>query len=245
MNEAETRKILRQRGFGYWLRAILTTLFTMSMVIVVGAGGLFYYASQEFNRAGPLASDTIITVRNGMGSTSIARWLERKGAITSNMIFLGGLYFHKANGKLKAGEYRFKKTASMKTIMLQLIEGRSIQHKFTVPEGLTSQQIVERLKKAPVLVGELSTIPLEGALLPETYVFQRGMTREALLTKMRNAQKKLLDQLWPKRQAELPVKTRQEVLILASIVEKETGLPGERPRVASVFINRLKRSMRL
>ncbi len=245
MNEAETRKILRHRGLGYWLRAMLTTLFTMLMVVVVAAGGLFYYASQEFNSTGPLSDDTIIMVRTGMGSTSIARWLERKGAITNNLIFLSGLYFHKANGKLKAGEYLFKKTASMNDIMQQLIAGRSIMHKFTVPEGLTSLQIVERLKTDPILVGELSYTPQEGELLPETYVFQRGMTREDLLAKMKAAQKKLLDQLWPKRAAELPMKTRKEALILASIVEKETGVPGERPRVASVFINRLKKSIRL
>jgi peptidoglycan lytic transglycosylase G len=245
MNEAETRKILRQRGLGYWLRTIFTALFTIFMVIGVIAGGLFYFASQEFDRPGPLGQDTIITVRQGSGSSRIARQLESRGAIRNNVIFLSGLYFHKVNGKLRAGEYRFKKSASMNEIMQQLIAGRSILHRFTVPEGLTSLQIAERLKFDPVLIGKIDGVPGEGELLPETYVFQRGMTRMDLLAKMKSAQKKFLDKFWPGRMAELPVKTRKEVLILASIVEKETGVSAERPRVAGVFINRLKNNIRL
>jgi UPF0755 protein len=239
------RALRRQRGFGYWLRGALTALFTMSIVLVIAGGALFWFLVKSFDEPGPLADDKVIFIRKGMGANAIAEWLEVKGAVASKWVFFANIMIQKADGRLRAGEYRIKARSSMKDILRQLIEGLSIKHKFTVPEGLTSAQIVVRLKADKVLRGELENVPAEGALLPETYLFERGMTRVQLIDKMRTAQKKLLAELWPKRIPGLPFKTLREAIILASIVEKETGVASERPEVAAVFINRLHKSMRL
>jgi UPF0755 protein len=133
----------------------------------------------------------------------------------------------------------------MADIMDILVAGHSMEHKLTVAEGLTSKMAVDLVKGDPVLVGDAGLVPPEGALLPETYLFTRGTTRGELVAKMQDAQRKLLDELWAKRAANLPVKTKEEAVILASIVEKETALAAERPHIASVFVNRLKLGMRL
>ncbi len=126
-----------------------------------------------------------------------------------------------------------------------LVEGKAVLHSITMPEGLTSQQIVERLRDNDVLVGDIDEIPKEGALLPDTYKFARGMTRAQLLDRMQQEQARVLREVWARRAADLPVKNPQELVVLASIVEKETGRADERTRVAGVFINRLNRNMRL
>ena len=126
-----------------------------------------------------------------------------------------------------------------------LTEGRTAAAKLTIPEGLTSQQIVERLKAAESLTGEITQIPAEGTLLPDTYVFNRGTTRQDLIDRMLAEQTKLLTAAWEKRAATVPFQTMQQAVIMASIVEKETGKSDERDRVAAVFVNRLRKNMRL
>ena len=118
-------------------------------------------------------------------------------------------------------------------------------HRVTIPEGLTSHQIVERLKADPTLVGDVTEVPPEGALLPETFIVQRGAQRQAILDNMRAESRKAMEKLWDQRQKGLPFKTWEEALVLASIVEKETGRNDERERVAAVFVNRLRQNMRL
>lgn len=240
-----SRQARGKRGFGYWLKGFLTTLFTAGMILAVAAGGLLWYLTREFANPGPHSADKVVMVRTGMGLTTIGRHLERAGVISDYRIFLAGVTLNKANGRLKAGEYRFKARASMEDVMQLLVSGKSIRHKFTVPEGLTSEQVYNRLNANKVLVGSLDEIPMEGSLLPETYLFQRGLTRKQLVQRMQAAQKKLLDKLWHSRAPQLPFTTRAEAITLASIVEKETGQAAERPRVAGVFVNRLRKSMKL
>jgi UPF0755 protein len=133
----------------------------------------------------------------------------------------------------------------MAKVLQTMVEGRSVQYSVTIPEGLTSQQIVQRLKDSAVLTGDITTVPAEGTLLPETYKVTRGWTREQILQRMSAAHKRLVDEIWAKRAPDLPIKTQAEFVTLASIVEKETGKADERARVAGVFVNRLRKRMRL
>jgi UPF0755 protein len=150
-----------------------------------------------------------------------------------------------ASGSLRFGEYQFKQNASLREVRETIVEGRSILHSITIPEGLTSEQIVQRLKENEILVGDVNQIPPEGALLPDTYRFGRGFSRSQLLAQMEAGQRRLLTDIWARRSPDVPLKTPRDLVILASIVEKETGRSDERPRVASVFVNRLNRGMRL
>ena len=129
--------------------------------------------------------------------------------------------------------------------MDRLVEGRSIQHSITIPEGLTSAQIVARINEHPILVGDIDYIPAEGSLLPETYKFTRGASRQEVLERMQRAHQKVVDEAWEHRIEDLPIQTKEDLITLASIVEKETGRADERNRVAAVFLNRLKRGMKL
>ncbi len=231
----------RLRRFGGFLSAFLTLCL---VVAVVGGVGIFYLKS-EFEAPGRFSEDTQFSVISGQGLTGIARELETRGFISDYRIFVAGVLAHDAKSKLKAGEYLLPKEASMQRIMNTLVSGRSVQHKVTIPEGMTSLQAVARLRKHPILTGEIEDIPPEGSLLPDTYVFLRGVNRNQLIRRMREAQQKAIDKLWETRKPGLPVKTKQEAIILASIVEKETAKAGERPHVASVFVNRLRKGIRL
>ena len=147
--------------------------------------------------------------------------------------------------ELKAGDYEIKKNASMADIMEMLTQGRGVLSKLTIPEGLTSLQIVEKLREEDELVGDITEIPPEGALLPDTYRFSKGMDRRELLDRMQGEMQRFLATAWERRQPSLPIATPEEAIIFASIVEKETGRADERGRVAAVFMNRLKKGMRL
>ena len=126
-----------------------------------------------------------------------------------------------------------------------IIEGKVVQHAFTVAEGLTSEQIVQRLLENDVLTGNIREIPREGTLLPETYRFTRGTTREQMIQRMQQAQRRAVQEIWERRMPDLPIRTPEQLVVLASIIEKETGKPEERTRVAAVFVNRLKQKMKL
>lgn len=223
--------------------------FVMTMAVaacIVGAGG-FYYVMTTYSDPGPLQTNTHFIVRDGAGVSAIADSLERNSIISDARIFRYVTPTYLEGGKtLKAGEYEIKAGASMKEIMELLESGKSILYSVSMPEGLTVQQMMKRLLEDPILEGELpQEQPPEGSLRPDTYKFSRGTKRNEIMAQMRAAQERLIDQIWDKRDADLPVKTRQEFVTLASIVEKETGKDDERAHVASVFINRLNRGMRL
>ncbi|HEX8664919.1 MAG TPA: endolytic transglycosylase MltG, partial [Beijerinckiaceae bacterium] len=148
-------------------------------------------------------------------------------------------------GPLKAGEFLFRARTSIDEAIDTLISGKAILHALTVPEGLTSEQIVQRIRDNDILTGDVTEMPREGTLLPDTYKFERGETRQQAVNRMQRAQREALNQIWARRSPDLPIKTPQELVILASIVEKETGRADERTRVAGVFINRLSKRMKL
>jgi UPF0755 protein len=222
--------------------------FVMSMITLgtVAAVALVYYAFHEFRSPGPLAADTTFMVREGAGLNEIGHNLERLNIVSQYRVFntVSKFLFNDINPK--HGEYEIKAHASMLDIIELLRSGKSIQYSVTLPEGLTVKQIFKKLAEDPILEGDLpADLPAEGSLRPETYKFTRGRDRADIVTQMKAAQEKLLDDVWAKRDPDLPLANKEELLVLASIVEKETGKADERPQVASVFLNRLRKNMRL
>lgn len=227
-----------------------SAIITLSVVALVTVGGLALLLGHFYERPGPLGEPRMVVIEKGAGRIEIAEQLERDGIISSRWAFVANHLLRNvmSGGKpveMKAGEYEIKAAASMRDVLELLGEGKSILYKVTLPEGLTSQQIVERLLAEPNLSGEITQIPPEGSLLPDTYRVSKGMSRQELLDRMQAESAEFLAQAWEKRAPDLPVATPREALILASIVEKETGRADERQRVAAVFVNRLKKKMRL
>jgi UPF0755 protein len=235
----------RSRRVRHPLVIIGNAIFTTLVLVTIAVGAAVFVGKQRFDAPGPLAEDKIVNIPRGIGPRSIAELLEHEGVINQPWVFLGGVIALKARGDLKHGEYKFAQHASIADVVEAMIEGRVLQHGFTVPEGLTSEQVVARLMSEDALTGPVKAIPAEGTLLPETYKFTRGMSREQVLHRMEQERQRVLQEAWEHRSPDLPLKTPDELVTLASIVEKETGRPDERSRVAAVFINRLKHNMRL
>jgi UPF0755 protein len=240
--QVPTRRSKRAR---HPLVIIGNAIITFVILLAVGAGVGLFYGKQRFDAPGPLASEKVVNILPKSGIRDIADQLEREGVIDQPYVFMAGVVALKARDELKAGEYQFPKQASLRQVVDTLTEARVVQHAFTVPEGLTSEQIVQRLLENPVLTGNIKEIPREGTLLPDTYHFPRGFARERVIALMQQAQQRVLKEVWEFRQPDLPLRTPEQLVILASIVEKETGRPDERTRVASVFVNRLKQKMKL
>jgi UPF0755 protein len=224
----------------------LNFVMTVVVFVALAAAGAVYYAMHEYEKPGPLEANKNFIVRSGAGISEIASNLERNEIITDSRVFRFVSEAYLSNDTLKAGEYEIKAHASMQEIMELLKSGKSILYSVSLPEGLTVKQMFHRLADDPVLVGDLpAELPPEGSLKPDTYKFTRGTDRNEIVKQMTAAQKALVQQIWEKRDPDLPVSTIEEFVTLASIVEKETGRADERPRVASVFINRLEKGMRL
>jgi UPF0755 protein len=220
-------------------------IFMILILVAVTAGLAFVIGKQRFEEPGPLAEDHIVNIPKSIGNRDIADLLKREGVIEQPWIFMGGVFALKAQGDLKAGEYQFAKHASLREVVDTIVEGRVVQHLLTLAEGLTSEQIVQRLLENDTLSGNIKEIPREGTLLPETYKFTRGTPREQMVQRMQQTQRRVLQEVWERHAPDIPIKTPEQLVTLASIVEKETGKPDERSRVAAVFINRLKQKMRL
>ncbi len=231
------------------LRILFVSSALIAFLAVAGIAGVYLVGKHYFEKTGPVAADgaaeTTVLLDRGLGLQAIARRLETAGVIEDARIFAIGVRLMGRGSKLKAGEYAIPSGASMLDILDILVDGRSILHKLTVAEGLSVAQVVDLLMADEILVGEIETWPEEGFLLPETYLFQRGTTRSELLERMREDKEAVLAQLWEDRAPDLPLESAYEAVTLASIVEKETGVAEERPLVASVFVNRLRRGMRL
>lgn len=227
----------------------LSGLLTLMLLALAGAGGVAAYLFHQLDAVGPLDVTRAVAIPKGEGRIDIAARLEREGIINDRYSFVVGHIYqswgNKKNFELKAGEYEIKRQSSLRQVMDTLVEGRSVQFKLTIPEGLTSQQIIERLKADPNLTGDIANVPKEGSLMPDTYRFAKGMSRQEIIDWMTSEQKKLVAEAWKTRQQGLPFQTVEQALVMASIVEKETGRDDERDRVAAVFVNRLRKNMRL
>ncbi len=243
--EAAPPPPVRSRQARHPLVVVLNFFMMASVLAVLVLGAGLYFGSKRFNAAGPLTDSKTVLVSRGADLESIAGLLQRQNVIDSSFVFSTGVRLSKAADKLQAGEYLFEAGISMRDVMNALVSGKAILHAFTLPEGLTSQQVVDRLLANTVLTGELGAVPAEGTLFPETYKFSRGATRQQIIEQMRRAQERIVAEIWERRSPDLPISTPAEFVTLASIVEKETGKADERPRVAAVFINRLRQNIRL
>lgn len=208
---------------------------------------LIGYGIHAYSAKGPLQEPKFVLIESGQGATAIANTLKSENVISNKYIFEGIARFDSTIlGKtLKAGEYEFPAYASMAKVLSMLEEGDVFERKITIVEGYTVQQIIKRLLARDDLTGEITSVPKEGSLLPNTYHFVKNELRQDILNRMASNMTEALDDAWQKRANNLPIKTKAEALTLASIVEKETSVPEERNRVAGVFINRLKRGMPL
>ena len=235
----------RSKAVRHPIVVFMNFLITVVLLAVIGIGGLLYYGKQTFIEKGPLTQEKTILVSGGTGLGTIAEILERQNVISDQTIFNYGVQIYRQDTKLKAGEYLFSPGVSMMQVMQILTSGKSILHSVTVPEGYTSYQIHQVLMDNDILMGPLDEIPAEGTLLPETYKFARGTTRKEMVKRMADAHNRAVAEIWARRAADLPLKTPEELVTLASIVEKETGKASERTRVAGVFINRLNQGIKL
>ncbi|GAA0782622.1 endolytic transglycosylase MltG [Roseibium denhamense] len=228
---------------------LINMVISLSVFGLAAVGGALYFGKQKFEEPGPLSEEATIVISSGAGLSGITDRLAGQGVIANSIvdewIFNLGIRFYKNATRLKAGEYAFAPGVSMEEVMRDLVEGNAVTHSVTIPEGWTTAQIIDRVRAHPILVGDIQDIPAEGALLPETYTFARGTSRQEVIEQMAAAQDKLLAEVWERRVEDLPVNSPEELVVLASIVEKETALADERPRVAGVFVNRLNKGMRL
>ena len=224
-----------------WLPRITFTVVALGAVLL----SLFFYLSARFTAPGPLVESAIVISPTETGLSGIAALLARSGVIDGTLVFILGVRYEAATGELQAGEYAFSAHVSGRDVMDILCSGDTVARRLTIPEGLTNFQIERLLWGTEGLQGNIPPLPSEGMLLPETYHFSWGDTREDVVLRLHQAMRKTLREGWNPRASGLPLKNSQEALILASIVEKETAVAEERPHIAAVFLNRLRRGMRL
>ena len=243
MNDRKARRQRRRSSNGFV--DILNGLLTLLVLGLVILGGGFLYVASQYYGAGPSTEPATFRVETGNSLSTTANRLEEQGLISNALIFsqFGGRV--ERNVVIKAGDFNLPAGASMADILKELTEGDPIRYAVTIPEGWTSWEVIQRLNGNSDLNGEVSTLPAEGSILPGSYDYVPGDTRQSVLDKMQTAMTTALADVWAARNTDLPIETPEELLILASIVEKETGVATERPEVAAVFVNRLREGMRL
>ncbi|GLQ07575.1 endolytic transglycosylase MltG [Sneathiella chinensis] len=222
-------------------------IFVLALFVLfnLALAGTAFYGWKQFHAPGPLDQETVLVLDKGVGLRGIATRLKEAGIIRNDLVFVFGVRLKDQAKNLKAGEYRFTEGMSGLAIMNLLVSGKGVVHSLTIPEGLQSREIRDLIEQADPLSGELTEALPEGSILPETYHFTRGDQRNALVKRMKSAMKDALETVWNGRKPDPLITSKQDLLVLASIVEKETGLASERPHVAGVFLNRLKIGMRL
>jgi UPF0755 protein len=221
-------------------------IFTLLILAIVGGGAAVVFGKLRFEAPGPLQADKVVNIPARAGLVEIADILQKEGVMDEHrLVFIGGVLALKARSELKSGEYLFPKRASVRDVVETMVEGKVVQHLLTIPEGLTSEQIAARLLDSQILTGTIKDTPREGSMLPNSYAFRRGDTREQAIQRLQQAQQQIVKEAWERRARDLPLRTPEQLIILASIIEKETSRPEERTRIAAVFANRLKQKMRL
>jgi UPF0755 protein len=242
MNNRKAKRPRRRNGFIEVLNGFLT-LAILGILLVVG--GVVFVASQYYGKTAT-PPDTTFMVQNGDTLSSVGERMENLHLISNRYVFdFGRRFLSNTQGTLKPGEYRIPASASMSDILNELLNGKAVLYAVTVPEGFTSFQVVQRLNQDKNLIGEITGLPAEGSILPNTYQYNPGDSRQSVLDAMEAAMATELAAVWEGRDADLPIQTPEQLLVLASIVEKETGIASERPQVAAVFVNRLRQGMRL
>jgi UPF0755 protein len=235
--------VLKPINIYFMRRKILTFLSVLTLSSMGGV--LLFWGPGGILSQGPHSEDVTVIIEKGSTLSVTAHLLAQKGTLLYPWSFVTSVLLSGNRGALKAGEYLIPAHASPLDIVRMLVSGKIVTHQVTIPEGMTVAQIIDIIKVLPHLVGEVACIPEEGTLLPETYRYAHGDSREKVMAQMRRSMKLALEEVWKKKKKELPIKTPEELLVLASIVEKETGVPTERSQVAAVFLNRLKKGMKL
>jgi UPF0755 protein len=218
------------------------------LLLFIGAsfiGGSVFTTYNEFVSEGILQQRKEVVIPKGAGLKQVAYLLQKEGVIESPSIFLIGVRASGNAGQIKAGEYSFPARSSPKMVMTILVSGETYIRRIVIPEGLTSAQIVELLDKSKGLKGSVSSVPRNGTLLPDTYHYSWGDSKEGILLRMQRAMDRTLESLWESRDKSVPLRDVKEAVILASVVEKEAALQKEMPLIASAFINRLNKGMKL
>jgi UPF0755 protein len=226
------------------LVVIGSAIFTLLLLVIVVTGAGIDFAATKLHEPGPLTADKPVVVR-GNSATEIAEVLLNEKVIDNGLIFWVGVRLLGVDQRLHKGEFQFPARASIETVIDTLVQGKSIDRSVTIPEGKTSEEVVAILMGNEFLSGDIKDIPREGTLLPDTYKFTRGDQRSKILSWMAEAQRAALNDIWKRRSSDLTIHSAQELVILASIVEKETSRADERPRIAALFMNRLGKNMRL
>jgi UPF0755 protein len=224
------------------MRTFLKAFAALILLLALAAGGALY-AIGRYNAPGPLAATHPIVVMHGAPAV-LAEQLAADGVIQGIWPFRIAAFLTSGKGPLRAGEYVFPEHASLFAVLTILRKARPVQHKITIPEGLTAVQIAHILERAPALDGD-TPLPAEGEALPQTYLYNFGTTRQAVLDMARKAMDRALAKVWATRAEGLPLASPHDLLTLASIVERETARPEERAHIAAVFLNRLRLGMRL
>lgn len=226
-------------------RAFFISIAIGMVISLLAIGGGFLWLKNAYHAESGPSKDIIVLIDKGMGVAAIAEHLKQEGIVESANVFRFGDQLFGTKQPLRAGEYRIPAKANPARVAEVLKTAEQVVYKTTIAEGLTTLEIVDFLRDQPGLQGDIVTIPVEGSLLPETYHFHRGETRLSIIKRMSDAMQRTVDELWENRAPSLPLATPYEAVILASIVEKETGVAAERGKVAGVFINRLNKKMRL
>lgn len=226
-------------------RRLFLAVLVLCLLTAVAAGGGWLWFSQQISRDGPHAMDEVVLIPPGSHIQAIAKTLVQRGIVRSDMLFRLAGRLAGADRALKSGEFRIPARASVTGVLDVLTKGETVARTFTVPEGLTVAEVFEIVAKAEGLMGPLPPLPEEGRLLPETYHYAYYDTKAQAVRRMELAMEAALAKAWAERDADLPLNSPAEALVLASIVEKETGVKAERARVAGVFLNRLRKGMKL
>ncbi|MEQ9170646.1 MAG: endolytic transglycosylase MltG [Rhodospirillales bacterium] len=227
------------------IRRLFLTVLVLCVLAAVTAGGGWLWFSKQISRDGPHAADEIVLIPPGSHIQAVAKTLVQRGIVRSDLLFRLAGRLDGADRALKSGEFRIPARASVTGVLNVLTRGETVARTFTIPEGLTVVEALAIVAKAEGLMGPLPSPPDEGRLLPETYHYAYYDTKVQAVRRMEQAMDAALAKAWAGRDEGLPLNSPAEALVLASIVEKETGVASERARVAGVFLNRLKRGMKL
>ena len=224
------------------MRHLASNLVSLLVVILVVLAGVIAWGRYEFYGEGPLDVPVEFAISRGETLGPISERLETRGAISSAAIFRIGVRSLGRETDFKYGEFELQAGSSMDSVLDALTSGQGILHWVTIPEGFSVAQVISRLMETDVLTGEVAEPPREGSLAPDTYAISRGESRQSVVDRMKDAQTAILEEAWSNRKSNLPLESQSDALILASIVEKETGVGSERAEVAAVFVNRLRKN---
>ena len=229
-----------------FIKALVALAFVVAGLAGIAVVASWFWLQNEIAEPGPLVESTVFEVRQGDSVGAVAQRLEEQGIISSATTMKLHARISDMEAGLKVGEYAIPPRASVASILERLVAGDVLTYRITVPEGLTTAQVLRLVENHEDLEGDMPDREIEeGTLLPDTYIFSAEKSRTAIIERMEKAQDDLLEELWPQRADDIPVSTPEEAIILASVVEKETGHAEERQLVAGLFTNRLRRGMRL